>query len=82
VHDLSRIRNGRRSHGGVEETLNSMLNEGAPLSMRISRSSSPISPEFRSVTLRAVEFIGLGQRESFQALNPSALNPSALNPDS
>jgi cytochrome c5 len=31
-HDLSRIRNGRRSAEEWEETLNSMLNEGAPLS--------------------------------------------------
>jgi cytochrome c5 len=31
-HDLGRIRNGRRSPEAWEETLNSMLNEGAPLS--------------------------------------------------
>ena len=33
-HDLARIRNGRRSPEEWEETLNSMLNEGAPLSER------------------------------------------------
>jgi cytochrome c5 len=31
-HDLSRIKNGRRSAEAWQETLNSMLNEGAPLS--------------------------------------------------
>jgi cytochrome c5 len=31
-HDLGRVRNGRRSPEEWEETLNSMLNEGAPLS--------------------------------------------------
>jgi cytochrome c5 len=31
-HDLKRIKLGRRSEGEWEETLNSMLNEGAPLS--------------------------------------------------
>jgi len=31
-HDLSRIKNGRRSPEAWQETLNSMLNEGAPLS--------------------------------------------------
>jgi len=31
-HDLARIRNGRRSPEEWQETLNSMLNEGAPLS--------------------------------------------------
>ena len=31
-HDIGRIRNGRRSPEAWEETLNSMLNEGAPLS--------------------------------------------------
>src|SRR5215216_4422706 len=31
-HDLGRVRNGRRSREEWQETLNSMLNEGAPLS--------------------------------------------------
>lgn len=31
-HDLSRVKNGRRSREEWQETLNTMLNEGAPLS--------------------------------------------------